>query len=551
MTATFPRTFIAQRDEDVTGISGEGVVAEGVLFSDGWAVTHWLDQPPMNEPKTEVWHNPGTLPFEKISGHRGLTRLLWADEVAAARQKAQVDIIKAFDVPPSFSGRDAETAYYRAELEQRLGGASSEWRRDYAVIEGLGSVPGQAEVRGYVPQFADAVMPLLHELMNQRDAWLNAVGRAFALAHRWEAAHGSAYFLVRAAGAELRDELTDEQPSGIRGLLEHVGIDTRGRDITVAGRVVDAAGPAGHLYLSTGCFHGQHGYCQSNTGQNGGKLPAQCKFCQAPCLCRCHQGDKEAGIAEPTVQRTHSPAAHEGNVTTPAMTCSARCTGVSPARDCIRAAGHTASTDHTDSCGNSWVDSLAEYPVDRDGAATGMADVGPEFDATSALMGRIEVRDPCPWCPDRPMVPRIQMDEHVTRAHPEVQTVVLAGPVPGQPTADELAAARATNRRLNLRAQRLESELGAYRRAVGQWTVTERGTYIPLRTLSAIAKAAGRYIETPQWLMHYQRVEQAEAAIERVRDYLAVLESAGWSQAAIARRIRVALDGAEQPTAEA
>lgn len=31
------------------------------------------------------------------------------------------------------------------------------------------------------------------------------------------------------------------EPSGIRGLLEHVGIDTTGRDISVAGKVVDAA----------------------------------------------------------------------------------------------------------------------------------------------------------------------------------------------------------------------------------------------------------------------------------------------------------------------
>ncbi|WP_426568136.1 hypothetical protein [Streptomyces canus] len=67
-------------------------------------------------------------------------------------------------------------------------------------------------------------------------------GRAYLLADRWEAAHGSAMFLVRTAGAELRDELDGEpKPTGIRGLLEHVGIDTRGRDITVAGRVVDAA----------------------------------------------------------------------------------------------------------------------------------------------------------------------------------------------------------------------------------------------------------------------------------------------------------------------
>lgn len=81
-----------------------------------------------------------------------------------------------------------------------------------------------------------------------------------------------------------------------------------------------------------------------------------------------------------------------------------------------------------------------------------------------------------------------------------------------------LAATRATNRRLNRRAQALESELATYRRAVDQWEISERGTYVPLRTLAAIAKAAGRNIETPQWLLHYQRVEQAEAAIERVRD---------------------------------
>lgn len=81
----------------------------------------------------------------------------------------------------------------------------------------------------------------------------------------------------------------------------------------------------------------------------------------------------------------------------------------------------------------------------------------------------------------------------------------------------ELTEARATNRRLNLRAQGLESELAAYRRAVSQWEVSKRGTYVPLRTIAAIAKAAGRDIETPQWLLHYQRVEQAEAAIERVR----------------------------------
>lgn len=82
----------------------------------------------------------------------------------------------------------------------------------------------------------------------------------------------------------------------------------------------------------------------------------------------------------------------------------------------------------------------------------------------------------------------------------------------------ERDAARATNRRLNLRAQRLESELATYRRAVDQWEIRDDHTYVPLRTIAVIAKAAGRNIENPRWLMHYQRIEQAETALRRARD---------------------------------
>lgn len=43
-----------------------------------------------------------------------------------------------------------------------------------------------------------------------------------------------------------------------------------------------------HQYLSTGCFHGEHDYCASMTGLSGAKRPAQCKFCEAKCICECH-----------------------------------------------------------------------------------------------------------------------------------------------------------------------------------------------------------------------------------------------------------------------
>jgi hypothetical protein len=73
------RRFVLNRKIDVTGISGTGVRVEGVVFSDGYAVSHWLDMPPMNEPKTEVWHNLGVDPLLKISGHNGASELVWID----------------------------------------------------------------------------------------------------------------------------------------------------------------------------------------------------------------------------------------------------------------------------------------------------------------------------------------------------------------------------------------------------------------------------------------------------------------------------------------
>ncbi len=43
-----------------------------------------------------------------------------------------------------------------------------------------------------------------------------------------------------------------------------------------------------HYYLSTGCLHGQHSYCNAMTGMQGVKRAARCKFCDAKCICPCH-----------------------------------------------------------------------------------------------------------------------------------------------------------------------------------------------------------------------------------------------------------------------
>lgn len=66
------RTFHLQRDEDETGISGTGVVAEGVQFSDGPVAIRWI----VGEHRsTVVWAS--TEAVEAIHGHGGRTRIVW------------------------------------------------------------------------------------------------------------------------------------------------------------------------------------------------------------------------------------------------------------------------------------------------------------------------------------------------------------------------------------------------------------------------------------------------------------------------------------------
>lgn len=145
------------------------------------------------------------------------------------------------------------------------------------------------------------------------------------------------------------------------------------------------------------------------------------------------------------------------------------------------------------------------------------------------------------------------LDQARTLADPELHARLTAAITALGKSETELKTARDTNRRLNLRAQQLESELTAYRRAVDQWEVSDRGTYVPLRTIAAIAKAAGRDIEHPRWLLHYQRVEQAEAANTRVRALATRIRqgAAPWTanDDDIADHIVAALDGDQTPAA--
>jgi len=67
------RRFCLVRDEDVSGISGCGVVAEGVLFSTGRAVLAWVTR----VQSVAIYDSMECL--VSIHGHDGKTRVVWVD----------------------------------------------------------------------------------------------------------------------------------------------------------------------------------------------------------------------------------------------------------------------------------------------------------------------------------------------------------------------------------------------------------------------------------------------------------------------------------------
>lgn len=65
------------REVDVTGISGTGVVIEGIQFSDGVCAIRWMTDMP------STTHHDCIDNVVAVHGHNGQTRLEWMDEVSS------------------------------------------------------------------------------------------------------------------------------------------------------------------------------------------------------------------------------------------------------------------------------------------------------------------------------------------------------------------------------------------------------------------------------------------------------------------------------------
>lgn len=70
----YARAFALVRDVDVTGISGTGHVADGVLWPDGSSSIRWRG----DNPSVVFWDKFESV--EKIHGHGGSTRIVWVDD---------------------------------------------------------------------------------------------------------------------------------------------------------------------------------------------------------------------------------------------------------------------------------------------------------------------------------------------------------------------------------------------------------------------------------------------------------------------------------------
>jgi len=66
--------FILIRKEDITGVSGTGVVAEGALFSNGLSIIRWLRKP------FSIGIYQTLEDLIQVHGHKGTTQIHFLDQ---------------------------------------------------------------------------------------------------------------------------------------------------------------------------------------------------------------------------------------------------------------------------------------------------------------------------------------------------------------------------------------------------------------------------------------------------------------------------------------
>lgn len=68
------RRFYLQRNQDASGVSGLGKVAEGCQFDTKWCALIWLTD------ASSMCYYPTIETLEAIHGHQGMTQVVWVDD---------------------------------------------------------------------------------------------------------------------------------------------------------------------------------------------------------------------------------------------------------------------------------------------------------------------------------------------------------------------------------------------------------------------------------------------------------------------------------------
>lgn len=79
------RIFVLKREEDESGVSGTGIVAEGIEFGNGKCVLSWRGEPNSMGVFGDI------AAVEKIHGHRGKTKVVFLAEVLYNNEGSIID----------------------------------------------------------------------------------------------------------------------------------------------------------------------------------------------------------------------------------------------------------------------------------------------------------------------------------------------------------------------------------------------------------------------------------------------------------------------------
>lgn len=121
-----PRRFHLLRHQDISGVSGTGIVADGVLWPDGTASLRWRGE----RPSTVHWDRIEDA--KAVHGHGGATEIVWADEEngqpSTAEQHAvgwvQIQL-KYREALQRISELEVELYGVRQQVKRQAGGSQS------------------------------------------------------------------------------------------------------------------------------------------------------------------------------------------------------------------------------------------------------------------------------------------------------------------------------------------------------------------------------------------------------------------------------------------